>query len=97
MKGTRIIIHILSAKYNFLKIKKKLNHSKSRILNYMHAGLHNYNYWLLVKMHYNLSVTRIPRGASRWQMLSGMEVCLKAGEMCGYVDELCKVTTKHRM
>ena len=49
-------------------------------------------------MHYNLSVTRIPRDASRWQVLSGMEVCcLKAGEMCGYVEELCKVTTKDRM
>lgn len=41
---------------------------------------------------------RIPRGASRWQVLSGMAVCcLKAGEMCGYVDGLCKVITQHVM
>lgn len=64
----------------------------------MHAGLHNCNYWVLVKMHYNLSLNRIPRGASRWQVLSGMKVCsLKAGEMCGYVDDLYKVTTKQNV
>jgi hypothetical protein len=83
-------------------MRKILNHSKRqqihRTLNYIHAQLHNCCYWLVVKIHQNFPLKKLLRDASRWQVLSGMEVsCVVVGEMCGYVDGLCKVTSKGGM